>query len=170
MRKIFLLVKDLAVTLIIVYIILTFIAQNAIVSGASMMPTLDNGDLLLVDKLSYRLGNPKSGQIVVFKLEDEKKLLVKRIIGVPGDEVDIQDGFVYVNKDKLVEPYIQVVTMPGVSTYPITLEENEYFVLGDNRNNSRDSRHPTVGAVDRSQIVGRARFRFWPISGIGLLK
>lgn len=156
------------------YLIIHFVGQRTVVSGRSMENTLHNGDNLIVEKLSYRFGDPKRFDIIVFPPhESPKEYYIKRIIGLPGETVQIgQDGSIYINGELLEENYgKEVIQNPGDAAEPIQLGDDEYFVLGDNRNNSKDSRYQgAVGNIKRSEITGRAWVRIWPLSDIGLLK
>ncbi len=154
-----------------VYLIIHFVGEHTEVSGDSMYPTLKDGDNLIVDKISYRFTDPARFDIVVFPFKyQDGTYYIKRIIGLPGEMVQIRDGLIYINGKKLTESYgSEEIANPGLASEAITLGQNEYFVLGDNRNNSADSREPSVGCVAREDIVGRAIFRIWPLSDIGLL-
>ncbi len=153
-------------------LIVTFVGQRTQVDGRSMQPTLDDGDNLIVDKISYRFTDPKRFDIIVFPYQYEAKTYyIKRIIGLPGETVQIVDGTIYINGKVLEENYgKEVMESSGLAAEPITLGEDEYFVLGDNRNNSKDSREPSVGNIKRDDIVGRAWVRIWPLNKIGFLK
>jgi signal peptidase I len=148
-----------------------FLAINALsarvrVENISMRPTLEPGQFLLVNRVAYKLGEPKIGDIVVFHapgVSDED--YIKRVIGLPGDVVQVADGIVYVNSQPLYEPYIaDTPNYTGTWTVP----ENEYFVLGDNRNNSSDSH--LWGYIPADDIVGRALLIYWPMDQISLLR
>lgn len=146
----------------------TFVAEVRYIPSESMVPTLQVGDRLIVEKLSYRLHPPQRGDIVVFKAPPVLKArnlnddLVKRVIGVPGDTVAIQAGHVYVNGRMLNESYVQ--TLPNYNYGPAVVPANAYFVLGDNRNHSYDSH--IWGFVPEQNVVGRSIFRFYPLSRI----
>lgn len=146
---------------IMALLIMTFVARAFTVDGPSMMPTLHHGERLLVDKLTYRFAEPQRGDIVVFRYpSDPRQHFIKRLIGLPGDTVEVRDGRVLVNGVALEENY---VLQPPLGRYgPRTVPEGAYFVLGDNRNNSEDSRDPRVGFVPRDHLVGRALWRYWP--------
>ena len=155
------------------WLLVTFVGQRTVVSGRSMNPTLENGDNLITDKISYRFSDPKRYDIVVFPFEDEtgKRNFIKRIIGLPGETVQIKDGEVYINGELLGETYgKEKMDYAGRASEPITLGDDEYFVLGDNRNNSKDSRYEDVGNISRDRLIGRAFIRIWPLSDFGLLK
>lgn len=179
---------------ILVALLNTAVFSTTQVRQTSMQDTLLEGQHLLVEKVSYAFGGPSRGDIIVF-LENrypdnyfdkvrifitdvgdifkpvERKThvrMVKRVIGIPGDEVDIHEGKVFVNGREIEEEYVKGVTFQREQPLPVKLGENEYFVLGDNREVSKDSR--TFGTIKRSQIEGKAVFRFWPISAFGSLK
>ena len=177
MRKI---IKELAgwlVYIVIVVIIawgfVTFVAQRTQVSGASMETTLSDGDQLIVDKISYQFREPERFEIIVFPYQYEAgTYYIKRIIGLPGENVRIdEDGFIYINGEKLQESYGKEVMLdPGLAKDGIQLGAAEYFVLGDNRNDSMDSRMAEVGPIAGERIIGRAWLRIYPFDQIGFLK
>lgn len=158
--------------LVLTWVIITFVGQRTRVDGRSMENTLHNGDNLIVEKLSYRFSDPKRFDIIVFPPTGKKEYYIKRIIGLPGETVQIdEDGNIYINGELLEENYgKETIQNPGRAAQPITLGDDEYFVMGDNRNNSKDSRSEEVGNVKRSQIIGRAWLRIWPLNQFGLLK
>lgn len=159
--------------LIVTYLIITFVGQRTEVNGSSMESTLQNGDNLIVDKISYRFSDPKRFDIVVFPFQyEEDTYYIKRIIGLPGEIVQIDtDGVIYINGEVLHESYgLEVIKDPGRAIEPITLGEDEYFVMGDNRNNSTDSRTELVGNVKRSELIGKAWVRIYPFSKFGKLR
>lgn len=163
----------LLVVLCAAYLIITYVGQRTQVSGSSMETTLSDGDNLLVDKITYRFSDPKRFDIIVFPFQyDTDTYYIKRIIGMPGETVQIDyDGNIYINGSLLEESYgREVIQNPGRAAEPITLGEDEYFVMGDNRNNSSDSRDPSVGNIHRKDIIGRAWVRIWPFSKFGVLK
>lgn len=163
----------LLVVLCAAYLIITYVGQRTQVSGSSMETTLSDGDNLLVDKITYRFSNPKRFDIIVFPFQyDTDTYYIKRIIGMPGETVQIDyDGNIYIDGEILEESYgREVIQNPGRAAEPITLGEDEYFVMGDNRNNSSDSRDPSVGNIHRKDIIGRAWVRIWPFSKFGVLK
>ena len=162
----------LAVVAGICYVIVTFVGQRTVVSGTSMIPTLQDGDNLITDKISYRFRDPERYDIIVLRVESQHENFIKRVIGLPGETVQIVGGRVYI-KGELLESDVygnELMISAGRASQPITLGENEYFVLGDNRNGSADSRLEEVGNVDKSRIIGRAFVRIWPLSQFGLLK
>lgn len=137
-----------------------------------MEPTLSDGDNLIVDKISYRFHDPKRFEIVVFPYEyEENTFFIKRIIGLPGEKVRIDEsGRIYINGQELIESYgREVIKDPGIAVAEQQLGDDEYFVLGDNRNNSTDSRDERVGFVTRKELVGRTWFRIYPFDQMGLV-
>lgn len=155
------------------YLIVTYVGQRTQVSGSSMETTLSDGDHLIVDKISYRFEDPERFDIIVFPYQyDTDTYYIKRIIGMPGETVQIDDsGNIYIDGELLEEAYgREVIQNPGRANNPILLGDDEYFVMGDNRNNSSDSRDPSVGNIHRKDIIGRAFIRIWPSSKFGILK
>jgi signal peptidase I len=155
------------------YLLITFVGQRTSVSGSSMEPTLSNNDQLILDKISYRFSEPQRFDIIVFPFQyAEKTFYVKRIIGLPGETVQIDlQGNIYINGQILNEDYgKETINFAGLAVEPITLGDDEYFVMGDNRNNSSDSRDPSVGNIRRSNIIGKAWVRIWPLNKFGVLK
>lgn len=154
------------------YLILTYVGQRTVVDGRSMNATLNDGDNLIVEKLSYRFHDPERFDIIVFPPYGTKEYYIKRIIGLPGETIRIDEaGNIYINDEILEEDYgLETIRNPGRAIEPITLGDDEYFVMGDNRNNSRDSRSAQVGNVKRDTIIGRAWLRIWPLTDIGFLK
>lgn len=156
--------------LLVSLFVVTYIVQRTEVDGQSMEPKLENGDNLMVDKVSYRFRDPERFEIIVLRPFPSQKntLYIKRIIGLPGETIQIrEDGTILINGEKLEESYGKEIIKPeniGRANEPITLGDDEYFVMGDNRNNSGDSRNKQIGNINRSQIIGRAWIRIWPIS------
>ncbi len=148
-----------------------FIAEPYIVNGSSMDPTFINGDYLIVDKLSYEIGNPKRNSVVVFKFPTEtSRNLIKRIIGLPGDTVTMNDKVITITNTENPEGFtLDQRDIKNFTTehFSITLKENEYFVMGDNRGVSYDSR--SWGILPRSDILGRPVVRLWPVNKISIL-
>lgn len=172
LREVIDLVVYCATIIVAALLIVTFVAQRTEVIGHSMVDTLQDGDNLIVDKITYRFKDPERYDIIVFPSPDEEgKNYIKRIIGLPGETVQIIDGAVYIDGELLGENYgLEVMEYAGIAESPITLGEDEYFVLGDNRNNSKDSRYEAVGPISRDDIIGRAWCRIWPLKSIGILK
>lgn len=171
-------IKELAgwllyIVLIIAFtwFVVTFVGQRTEVSGSSMETTLSDKDQLIVDKMTYRFRDPKRYDIVVFPYQyQDNTYYIKRIIGLPGETVQILSGMVYIDGMRLDEHYgNEIMENPGIAEEPLTLGEDEYFVLGDNRNNSSDSRASDVGLIRRKDLIGRAWIRVWPLSQIGVI-
>ncbi len=155
------------------YLIITFVGQRTRVSGSSMETTLSDGDNLIVDKLSYRFQEPKRYDIIVFPYQhEENTFYIKRIIGLPGETVQVVDGYTYVNGEILSSDVYgaEVMDSPGIAAQPIELGEDEYFVLGDNRNHSSDSREASVGVLKREYLIGKAWVRIYPFDSVGVIR
>lgn len=165
----------LLAVLCLTWLVIHFVGQRTEVEGASMETTLSDGDNLIVDKISYRFRDPQRFDIIVFPFQyKENTYYIKRIIGLPGETVQIDgQGNIYINGEKLEESYGREIIKPeniGIAAEPVVLGEEEYFVMGDNRNNSTDSRTELVGNIHRDEIIGRAWVRIWPFSKFGVLK
>ncbi|MBD2194428.1 MULTISPECIES: signal peptidase I [Calothrix] len=163
----------MAIALVLAFAIRTFIAEPRYIPSDSMLPTLHTGDRLVVEKISYRFHPPQTGDIVVFQPPEElqrrgypqDQAFIKRVIGQPGETVSVAGGKVYLDGKALAEDYI---AEPANSPYsPHTVPEGEFFVMGDNRNDSNDSRY--WGFLPQKYIIGRATFRFWPLNRIGFI-
>ena len=166
-------IKFLAPIVVIVFIVRTYIAQPFIVDGESMSPNFHTGHYLIIDELSYRLHDPKRGDVVVLRYPlDTSRFFLKRIVGLPGERVTIKDGKVYItnpdnpNGAPLVEPYESQTTFPAGQYKDVLLEPGEYFAMGDNRAGSSDSR--AWGILPRKDIVGHALFRLFPLKDIAV--
>ena len=172
MRELFGMLVYVGIVLAITFLIITFVGQRTHVSGESMENTLDDGDQLIVDKLTYRFHDPERFDIIVFPFRyKDNTYYIKRIIGLPGETVQIADGEIYINGEVLEESYgREVMQDAGLAAEPLTLGDDEYFVLGDNRNYSSDSRDPSVALIHRKEIIGRAWLRIWPLNSFGILK
>ena len=157
----------------LVFLVTTYVGQRTRVEGHSMEPALSDGDNLIVDKISYRFHDPERFDIIIFPYQWEPNTYyIKRIIGLPGETIQIDDeGNIYIDGEVLQEHYgLERIKNPGSAREPITLGEDEYFVLGDNRNNSEDSRFTQVGVIHRDDIVGRAWLRIYPFDRIGFIR
>lgn len=156
----------IVVALILSLVITRYVAHHTSVEGSSMEPTLTNGDQLIVENISYYLHEPERFDVVVFPFSNEVSY-IKRIIGLPGESIQIKDGTIYINGEELTENYgKETIEDPGLAQEEIVLGDDEYFVLGDNRNASVDSRKAEVGTIKKSQIKGKAWLRFYPFSQI----
>lgn len=172
-------VRAIVIAIVVALLIRQFIFSNYIVRGESMMPTLQDGNRLVVDKIGYTIGHPRRFDIVVFRATESENY-VKRIIGLPGDRVSYRDDQLYVNdkpvKEPYLDPYKEQLPDSGPLTEDFTLEgmtgetrvpEGRVWVMGDNRRNSVDSR--VFGFVDEEQIIGKVDFRYWPVDAFGTL-
>lgn len=170
------------IAFVIAYLVVTFVGQRTVVDGKSMYNTLDDGDNIIVEKLSYTFGEPERFDIIVFPHYDTMRgtevYYIKRIIGMPGETIQISEGVIYLidengDKVRLQEEYgyyIDGMEMSGgIASTPVVIPEGYYFVLGDNRNNSKDSRDASVGLVKREDIMGKAWLRFYPFSDFGFI-
>ena len=167
-RSILLWIRDILIALIIALIIMQLV-KPTIVKMHSMENTLHPNDYIFLSKQAYTFGDASQGDIVVFESSESDENLIKRIIGLPGDTVSITDGNVFVNGVKLDEPYTKDGYTSGEMA-EITVPEGSFFVLGDNRQSSKDSREMSVGFVEKKQIIGKAFFRLYPFNGFGVLK
>ena len=159
--------KALVIALVLAFLLRTFVLQPYRVDGYSMEPSLHNEDRLFINHFVYRLREPRHGDVVVIDLPNEGISIIKRVIGVPGDEVAVHDGFVWLNGVKLVESYLDGPTLGECG--PVIVPEGSVFVMGDNRQDSRDSRSHTIGFVSYEQILGQAFLIFWPPTSIGTI-
>lgn len=161
--------KTIGLSAVLAFGIRTFVAEARYIPSGSMLPTLQINDRLIVDKLGYHFKTPERGDIVVFSPTDtlEKQnfhdAFIKRVIGLPGDRVEVKNGRVFINDKPLDEDYI--AERPQYQYGPVTVPQDQYLVLGDNRNNSYDSHY--WGFVPRDHIIGRAVVRFWPMNRLG---
>jgi len=150
---------------VLAFFIITFVVQSFVVEGPSMEPSFSHGERLFVNKFIYRFREPERGEIIVFEPRGApSNKFIKRVIGLPGEEIEMRDGNVYVDGDKLEEDYTQ--DPPRRSYGPYEVEEEELFVLGDNRSNSSDSRFPHVGMVEYDSVAGKAFWVYWPLTEI----
>jgi len=183
-------IKSIIIALIIALLIRGFIFEPVEVNGNSMEDTLFNGQRLIVYKLGYSFSPPERGDIVVVKVQEGsarylpllekvpvlKKIIpdlreidyIKRVIGVPGDKIEIKDGKVFVNGVEIEEPYIKGSTYENGMVFPITVEQGKLFVMGDNRQNSHDSRQ--MGQISIDRIKGKAILRIWPLEDFGTVQ
>ncbi|SHI82925.1 signal peptidase I [Pseudobutyrivibrio xylanivorans DSM 14809] len=171
-REILSVIINVLVCFLVVFLITQFIGQRTVVSGSSMEDTLTDGDNLIVDKISYRIHNPERFDVVVFPYKyEEDTYYIKRVIGLPGEWVYIDgSGNIYINDELLEESYgTEIILNAGLANTDILLGPDEYFVLGDNRNNSTDSRFEAVGNIKGDDIVGKAWLRVYPFKNFGLV-
>lgn len=174
---------------VLVFLVLTYVGNRSGVLGASMEDTLHDGESVWLDKLTYRFQDPQRFDIIVFPFQESDTYFIKRIIGLPGETVYIDpEGTIYIGTEETIykKPDGTIVnegtvleedygnepiqeSKRGIAAEPVTLGEQEYFVMGDNRNDSKDSRHEEVGPVSRDIIQGKTVFRMWPLNKIGTI-
>lgn len=170
-KEVFHLLFYIILVFLTTFVIINYVGQRTVVQGQSMENTLFDHDNLIIDKLSYHFVNPKRFDIIVFPIRTSEKYYIKRVIGLPGETVQIIDGNIYINSELLHEDYgKENINYGGTASIPITLDEDEYFVLGDNRNHSSDSRDPDVGVITEDAIIGKAWVRIWPLKRFGFAK
>jgi len=159
----------IVLALLLALITRAFLFRVTRVTGYSMVPTLNHGDVLILNRLTYVFSSPSVGDIVAFPYpEDPSEYFIKRVIAAPGDIVNLVDGQVFVNGELLDDAFSDApIRSMGNVDFPLTIEEGRFFVLGDNRNNSQDSRYTTVGNVYGSDMLGRVLVRVWPFSSFG---
>lgn len=159
---------------LVVWVTITFVGQRTVVNGDSMNNTLHDQESLWVSKISYKLHDPERFDIIVFPYEQDTVFFIKRIIGMPGETVRIdEEGTIYIDGKPLEENYgLETIDTRhiGRAIEEVKLGKDEYFVMGDNRNNSMDSRFEEVGNIPRKDIEGKAVFRMWPLSKFGFVK
>lgn len=161
------LVKTIVLIVVLTYVIRLFLIQPFIVDGQSMEPSFHNNDYLITEKVSFKIRSPERGEIVIIHPPDNPEInYIKRIVGLPGDTIQVKDGFVYANHKRLDESYLPSgdITATNKENYSIILKDKEYFVMGDNRNHSRDSRE--IGPIPYQNIVSRIWLRLLPFNQI----
>lgn len=162
-------VRDLVVSVAVSAFIIIFLYQPVRVEGTSMLPVLEDQDRLFINKIAYRVGDIHPGDVVVFQYpHDHTKSYIKRVIALPGDHLRINQGDVYVNGKRLAEPYVPSRFADDRSLPETVLPSNEYWVMGDHRSISSDSRD--FGPVDRGLIYGKAVFVYWPMEQVGVVR
>ncbi len=172
-QEICLWILEIAVTIVTAYVFTYFFGVRSSVSGPSMAPALEDGSEVLINRFSYMFISPKPGDVIAFLPNGNTNThyYMKRVIGVPGDTVQIRDGTVYVNGEEYQEETeVSAIEDAGIASELVTLGEDEYFVLGDNRNNSEDSRFANIGNVKEGYIIGRVWFVLAPRNKIGFIK
>lgn len=166
-------VFEIAVTLAFAALVAIMLFQSVTMQESSMEPTLAVGDKFFVNRLAYRVSSPERGDIIVFRTNasDDAALHIRRVIGLPGETIQIVDGQILINGETYKEGKdFPAISSPGMAANPITLNSGEYFVLGDNRNNSEDSRYGDIGKVNKKYITGKLWFKISPVKEIGPLK
>lgn len=165
LKSVFDLGMFLLVVLVITFFLSRFVVERMVIHNHSMENTIMNGDNVLIDKISYRMIQPKRFDVIVFKQVGTGDVLIKRIIGLPHETVQIKDGEFVIN-DKPIRDIkeLEAPQEPGLAANPIVLSSGEYFVVGDNRRDSIDSRYEEVGLVTENRIIGRLLMRIWPLN------
>jgi len=167
-RALWELVHDLSVAVLFCFFLITFVAQAFRVQGTSMLPMLEDGERIIVNKFVYRFHPIERGDVVVFWYpKDPSVSFIKRVIGMPDDTVELRNGVLYVNGEGLKEDYVRPSFRDDESYPPVTVKKGYYYVLGDHRNSSNDSRN--WGEVPERYIYGKAFFRFWPLPKVGFI-
>ncbi|MDF2819991.1 MAG: signal peptidase bacterial type [Clostridiales bacterium] len=160
----------IVITVVIAFVISYFVFAFMVFEGSTMSPTISSGDALVINKTSYKFGTPGRFDIIAFKLKEGKKsLVISRIIGLPGETVQIIEGAVYINGDKLEDDLYgnSPIVFAGTADEPILLGKSEYFVLGDNRGSGADSRYIDIGYIKKENIVGKLWIRAFPLGDFG---
>ncbi len=172
--KVFKWIVDVVVVIVLALFCITFFCEQMKVSGNSMSDTLQGESTVLIDKFNYRLSSPDRYDVIAFSKSEKngnKTKYIKRVIGLPGETVLIRDNRIYVNgKELKYEKYDEAIVNAGVAGSEITLDYNEYFVLGDNVNSSEDSRSSAIGSIKKNEIIGKVWFTAWPFEKIKTVK
>lgn len=171
-QEIVVFIIEIILVIVAAYCIIAFGVEKTTMIGESMEPTLSDQNKIIINKMAYRFSSPKRFDVIVFKPEGKEHSFynIKRVIGLPGETIQILNGEVYIN-DELLEEKFEVpnIVNEGLAAEPVVLDEDEYFVLGDNRNNSEDSRFANVGSVTEKEIAGKAWLRLKPFNFVNLL-
>lgn len=171
-KEVIIWVVEIIAVILLAYFLVEYAVEKTTVVGESMETTLQEGDKIVINKLAYRFSKPKRFDVIVFKQSGKEHSYynIKRIIGLPGETVQIKDGVVYINDEPIKEKSaVDMIKNPGLSVEPILLEDKEYFVLGDNRNLSEDSRFANIGNVVFDDIIGKAWIRLKPFNFVNEL-
>jgi signal peptidase I len=166
-------IADIIMIALAAYVIVLFTCQRTNISGNSMQPVLENGDNVMINRFAYAYASPKRYDVIAFRTSGTgfNKIYIKRVIGIPGDKVTIKDGKVYINDAQLEDDvFTDNILTAGLASSPITLGKDEYFVLGDNRNNSEDSRFSNIGIVKKDNIIGSAWLITSPMGRFGFIR
>ena len=172
-RPIFTWIFQIAVTLVLAAVVAIFFFQSITMQESSMEPTLETGERFFVNKLIYKFTSPDRGDIIAFTKDgsDDAPIHIKRVIGLPGETIEIRDGVIYIDGEEYEEKGdLPQITNPGLAEDGVTLGNDEYFVLGDNRNNSEDSRFAEVQNIDKKYIEGKLWFCIYPADQMGFVK
>ena len=166
-KAVILWIVEIALVILAAYLIIEYAMEKTTMMGVSMSSTLKDEDKIIINKLSYLRKSPERFDVIVFKQSSNEHSYynIKRVIGLPGDTIEIVEGVVYINGEKLQEVIdVESMRVAGIAQEPVVLQENEFFVLGDNRNSSEDSRFANVGIVVKKDIIGKAWIRLKPFS------
>ncbi len=165
-------IGEIMITLFIAFVIVYCAGMKVTVVGNSMEDTLEDGETVFVNRLTYHLTDPKAGDVIVFlpNGNENSHYYIKRVVAVPGDTVQIIDGVLYVNGEMFDEEDTEAIQNPGLAEEEITVGEGEFFVLGDNRNSSEDSRYANIGNIKKEYIVGKVWFHIDSIQNMGRVK
>lgn len=171
-RSMALFIGEIIITLFIAFVLVYCVGMKVTVAGNSMEDTLSDGETVLVNRFTYNLTDPKAGDVIVFRPNgnEESHYYVKRVVAVPGDTVQIRDGVLYVNGEMFDEEDTEAIKNPGIAEEEITVGDGEFFVLGDNRNSSEDSRYANIGNVKKEDIVGKVWFHMDSVRDMGRVK
>lgn len=164
---------SILIVVIVGYAIVTFGVQSVTMVGQSMDSALSNQDVVLLNKRAYTFKDPERYDIIAFKQKEDPDSYfnIKRIVGLPGETVQIKNGKIFIDGNVLTDlPFEDLIMTEGLALDGVTLDDNEYFVIGDNCNNSEDSRYVNIGNISKKEISGKISFRIWPRDGIGFIK
>ena len=174
LKEIFSWIIEIAIVLMMAFVLVYFIGMRTSVVGQSMSETLENGDQILVNRFMYKVIGPKANDVIVFLPNGNEKshYYVKRVIGLPGDTIDIEDGKIYINgsAEPLQEDYLKEEWTVATGPYTFEVPEGSYFMMGDNRNDSWDARYWSNTYVTKDKILGKALFTYWPFAHFGKLE
>ena len=173
LREVIVWIFQIAIVCLFAFVCVYYFGQRVSVIGDSMNPELKNGNITLISKAAYSMGTPKRGDVVAFQPNgnENSHYYIKRIVGLPGETIEVVDGKIIVNGREIKERYETTeIDEPGLLAEPVTLKNNEYFVLGDDRQNSEDSRSADIGAVKRSEIDGKVWFVVSPGKTFGFVR
>ena len=160
--KVFFYLAGILISIFVAFILIRFCVFGITMRGDSMKPAVDDGQFCIASRLSYKIGSPKRDDIIVFKTDDEStSYYIKRVIGVPNDTVQITDGKILVNGKEIEQKGSEKILSSGLAGDKIVLGKDQYFVLGDNYNNSEDSRVSSIGNIKKEHIIGKIKLRLW---------
>ncbi|MDO4488763.1 MAG: signal peptidase I [Eubacteriales bacterium] len=169
-RKLIRMTVDVVVVISAAWFLVYSFLNQTIVTGNSMTPVLEASDMCLVNKITYDLGKPKRFDVILFERQDTGKTNVKRVIGLPGEDIRISGGIIYINGEALKDERLSEIQLSGLAENGIKLAKDEYFVIGDNANSSEDSRFSNIGNIKKSNIKGKVWLILKPFSRFGVIK